>query len=1105
MNLVCAGINSSLLETSEMTKFEALVITMESHGFNFEGEMMDEPNNAGPKDNDLFKNGFQTFLADFAKTLGIADLKRVLGVGIKNLARMLTLDDVPDTNPVQTYREVIFRIFEVLISRPPELKDPLLVDMLRMTRAIVYMDDPRDPEGLNQDEAWNDYVADRPPKKSEPQRQMVEWVQTKVNELGGIVAAGQAINHPVGPVSIAALRFGITLMEQGNKTAQTCLLKNLIESQNDSFFWKFSDYFSKACIAIKEWRVHLKKKVLAAELTSRRSAKGGSGGGAVQSANIEPDAVELATMACLKDVSLALRFLQLSMEGHYLGFQNLLREQESNRVSYNILNSSTELLSVLEASLQFCFENKNSTIFPLFVQLLEFMTESMQGSCFPNQCDLSSNQSAMVYDRILKTTSFASNAEFDDQILKTGTSGEPITIRSAKCILRSSLVTTIVSILEDNYDLKLGQRMLSNIDASALGALIVSVYDGFYIEDELESDSVLQVMENSDMSEADVDEDGVKEHALQTYCLLKYLQDRESPELGPVYFTMKGLKAKKDIYAECTKWTTSIEVARNHWTASPDSDPVAMMRVHFKIPDFCLQIQTRDVFKKHCEKTMLAIPRSNPVEKVLKMLGQLNTLTHEMDHMYGLVSNTTMYSEYIDTKLIVERCDWIQNKPLLFALITMASLTLFYGEHDDPYGETKYVMQVFTNLMAAIQFGFACIWACTFYLIQAPIVCKIASGGAKSAPVKPQKVQIQDNCPVYELPLKPVPPPPKVKSYNELKAEHMAYSKASAYYLVFVFISFLAMMPVANMQFFMFFWVLDYFRLPYGFVVMQAVNAAGFTLMKIGTGAMLLAIMWTSWSFWLFQKDANAYAGQCKTAYQCVLFGIHNGLRGDLAKSWGPIPTAEHNFPETIYDENSLAFQWLLVLAYKIMWRFVFIGILTATIVGAFGGIRGKEAADTKDAQDRCIVCSISRFTLEQEGGGFSEHTSNHHNPWSFLAFLAGLKIGDEDEFTGLESYVAGKAKLGDYTFIPIGFCTEIQANQRRKEIEKQNANALAENDADGADAMQKKLLKGLDDIVRNTSDLQVDLPADLNDRLESLEASMSKMVEMVERFTVDA
>ena len=109
------------------------------------------------------------------------------------------------------------------------------------------------------------------------------------------------------------------------------------------------------------------------------------------------------------------------------------------------------------------------------------------------------------------------------------------------------------------------------------------------------------------------------------------------------------------------------------------------------------------------------------------------------------------------------------------------------------------------------------------------------------------------------------------------------------------------------------------------------------------------------------------------------------------------------------------------------------------------------------------------------------------------------------DNVKSLESYVAGKAKLGDYTFIPIGFCTEIQANQRRKEIEKQNANALAENDADGADAMQKKLLKGLDDIVRNTSDLQVDLPADLNDRLESLEASMSKMVEMVERFTVDA
>ena len=63
---------------------------------------------------------------------------------------------------------------------------------------------------------------------------------------------------------------------------------------------------------------------------------------------------------------------------------------------------------------------------------------------------------------------------------------------------------------------------------------------------------------------------------------------------------------------------------------------------------------------------------------------------------------------------------------------------------------------------------------------------------------------------------------------------------------------------------------------------MQAVHSAGGTLAKIGFGVMLLAVMLTSWSFWWFQPDAQAYGGQSKTAYQAILFGLHNGMRGDL-------------------------------------------------------------------------------------------------------------------------------------------------------------------------------------------------------------------------------
>merc|ERR1711934_861151 len=90
-----------------------------------------------------------------------------------------------------------------------------------------------------------------------------------------------------------------------------------------------------------------------------------------------------------------------------------------------------------------------------------------------------------------------------------------------------------------------------------------------------------------------------------------------------------------------------------------------------------------------------------------------------------------------------------------------------------------------------------------------------------------------------------------------------------------------------------------------------------------------------------------------------------------------------------------------------------------------------------KDARECCLICSIPRFTLEQEGGGFDNHIKGPHNPWSYLSFLAALKLGDPDEFTGLQSYVEAKARVGDSTFLPVGYCTTLQCLEREKEQSK--------------------------------------------------------------------
>ena len=49
--------------------------------------------------------------------------------------------------------------------------------------------------------------------------------------------------------------------------------------------------------------------------------------------------------------------------------------------------------------------------------------------------------------------------------------------------------------------------------------------------------------------------------------------------------------------------------------AGPEAPPTTAMRVHFRIPEFVLRVQSRDVFAKHCDEAIQNVHRGNPVEK----------------------------------------------------------------------------------------------------------------------------------------------------------------------------------------------------------------------------------------------------------------------------------------------------------------------------------------------------------------------------------------------------------------------------------------------------------------------------------------------------------
>ena len=134
--------------------------------------------------------------------------------------------------------------------------------------------------------------------------------------------------------------------------------------------------------------------------------------------------------------------------------------------------------------------------------------------------------------------------------------------------------------------------------------------------------------------------------------------------------------------------------------------------------------------------------------------------------------------------------------------------------------------------------------------------------------------------------------------------------------------------------------------------------------------------------FYIYNNYLNeAYGGEikCKTAYNCVLWGLQNGIKGNLPASW-KIKFERGGIPEDFYSDNGAQLQWLISVISFVMYRYSFSGILTACVCGVFRNLSkaiNKKAADTAE---KCLICTLHRFTLDKYGGMY-KHAGVHHDP----------------------------------------------------------------------------------------------------------------------------
>lgn len=242
--------------------------------------------------------------------------------------------------------------------------------------------------------------------------------QNYMNSIGAVKMVTEIAFETSEEAGSEAFQLAIAVLEGGNKTVQDQLL-NFFTSTDERFFHETSLNISLVTRTARQQRAR------EAYLTFYASSKTRS----ISFGNLEAN----------------LRFLQLMCEGHHLGLQDYLREQQDNLRSVNVVKDIVRLLQEL------VLHDVDEQSFPIILQTLNVLTEFCQGPCVGNQKLLASSGACQSINTIMTSAAFAATEPLNQD-------------HSEKMIsLKHAAVTLLLALLEGNVDDSIASVILFEI------------------------------------------------------------------------------------------------------------------------------------------------------------------------------------------------------------------------------------------------------------------------------------------------------------------------------------------------------------------------------------------------------------------------------------------------------------------------------------------------------------------------------------------------------------------------------------------------------------------------------------------------------------------
>lgn len=665
--------------------------------------------------------GYRVFSELVAAQYQITQFKELSRTGVKKLALLFSSDAEADlgtpgaaqgTRNLQknpTYNELLGNILE--LCNHDSTSTQTLTDVLRLIRATMYFYEPHyEPKVLPQkimDHVWKLFLNDDPMEKFfGPKEEILSWVQNKYDAMGATEAALRLSAHSSPDVRTSAIRLLLTLLQTGNEVVQQAVYDYFVTTKDTRFFKSAHDTLGSCMENLKDFKKNLKR------LKKNDHSDDMDGGRSHPSVIM----AECAAFGRKSEVMITLRLIQLMCEGQYRPMQDMMFKQPVDTASFDLLRKCIDLVETLHPLLNESLSFNMGDLTVLVMQVVETISETVQGPNFQNQKYILSSKFLAVVNRVFSTITYSPV----DASMKV-VDGMGGSINDLKCWLKTSLLNCCHAILEGVGDEKRSSRALEFFELRNFEIQMVSIGQLLELVDigavslstslnSVPNQQILQPMVGRrsslrapnlmtrvrsfdakrpstvapEKAERDIKlivstlhfakgwKAALENELFSMYFLLVVMAEHDSS--GAVHdWLLLQKREYPTLYKYLIEHSSHVELSR-------EGEDSPTEKVYFRMDSKVIELTKNEDFKARTDTFIFDVPRENPHEKTKVFLQK----SKQVLLMVSLLRGMTGSDVFGLSEFFVQRRDLVDSTARRLAGVITCLLLLFYGIPVDP-------------------------------------------------------------------------------------------------------------------------------------------------------------------------------------------------------------------------------------------------------------------------------------------------------------------------------------------------------------------------------------------------------------------------------------